>query len=272
MAEHFDNDISAFRGAERPAYQKVLRLARERKIDRVIVFHLTRMTRNRRERAEFIDSFHSCKVNVSEAQGGDYDLSTAAGRTWVDIQGVLATWESEIKSERITASAIRVPCRPPIRGAGLRLDQRRHRSGSDMDRASARSRGSPRNCRPTARGGDAAWHHRRAERAREPAPKSAAWGKTSVKKLAMRDSNVAQRIHHRGQSDEERFDGCWPPLVDRTKHAKVVALLTEPTRQTNGITRPGARRHLLSWGHWGNAGCAAASCVPSQSAPDVDSR
>lgn len=62
-----DNDISAFRGAERPGYQKVLRLARDRKIDRVIVYQLTRMTRNRGERAEFIDSFHACEVNVSEA-------------------------------------------------------------------------------------------------------------------------------------------------------------------------------------------------------------
>ena len=47
VAEHCDNDISAFRGANRPAYQQVLALARERKIDRVIVYHLTRMTRNR---------------------------------------------------------------------------------------------------------------------------------------------------------------------------------------------------------------------------------
>jgi DNA invertase Pin-like site-specific DNA recombinase len=107
VAEQSDNDISAFRGAQRPGYQKVLKLARDRKIDRVIVYQLTRMTRNRGERAEFIDSFHACKVNVSEAQGGDYDLSTAAGRSWVDIQGALATWESEIKSERVTAAAVR---------------------------------------------------------------------------------------------------------------------------------------------------------------------
>ena len=116
VAEHSDNDISAFRGANRPAYQKVLKLARDRKIDRVIVYHLTRMTRNRRERAELIaDAFHACKVNVSEAQGGDYDLSTAAGRTWVDIQGALATWESEIKSERIWRRCPPRPFGPPIR-------------------------------------------------------------------------------------------------------------------------------------------------------------
>jgi hypothetical protein len=83
----------------------------------------------------------------------------------------------------------------------------------------------------------------------EPAPKTATWGKTSVKKIAMRESNIAQRVHHRGHAAEERYDGCWPVLVDRAKHEKVLALLSAPSRQTNGTAaRPGARRHLLSWG------------------------
>jgi len=249
VAEHSDNDISAFRGASRPGYQKVLTLARERKIDRVIVYHLTRMTRNRQERAEFIDAFHACKVNVSEAQGGDYDLSTAAGRTWVDIQGALATWESEIKSERITAAAAR--------------RARSGRPSGDLGYGWIKE----------GTGSSATWteHPHEAEVVREivnrllagdtlrgitedlnrrgePAPKTATWGKTSVKKLAIRESNIAERVHHRGQPDEERFPGCWPALVDRSKHNKVVALLTEPSRRSNGIARPGARRHLLSWG------------------------
>ncbi|WP_018599656.1 recombinase family protein [Mycobacterium sp. 155] len=249
IAEESDNDISAFRGADRPGYQRVLGLARDRKIDRVIVYHLTRMTRNRRERAEFIDAFHACKVDVSEAQGGDYDLSTAAGRTWVDIQGALATWESEIKSERIVAAAAR--------------RARSGRPAGDLGYGWLKD----------GVGSSATWteHPREAAVVREivdrllageslvgvteslnqrgePAPKSARWGKTSVKKLALRDSNIAQRVHHRGQPDEERFGGCWPPLVDRVKHEKVVALLTAPERQTNGAKRPGLRKHLLSWG------------------------
>lgn len=250
VAEHSDNDISAFRGASRPAYQKVLTLARDRRIDRVIVYHLTRMTRNRRERAEFIDAFHSCKVNVSEAQGGDYDLSTAAGRTWVDIQGALATWESEIKSERVTAAAARRARsgRPSgdlgygwiKHGIGSAATWTEHPHQADVirevvDRLLAGESLRGITDRLNDRG--------------ESAPNSVRWGKTSVKKLAMRESNIAQRVHHRGLPDEERFDGCWPPIVDRMKHEKVVALLTQPTRRTNAtVTRPGARRHLLSWG------------------------
>lgn len=250
VAEHSDNDISAFRGASRPAYQKVLTLARDRRIDRVIVYHLTRMTRNRRERAEFIDAFHSCKVNVSEAQGGDYDLSTAAGRTWVDIQGALATWESEIKSERVTAAAARRARsgRPSgdlgygwaKQGLGAAATWTEHPQEAKVVREIVDRLLSG----DTLRGITADLNRRG-----EPAPKTTAWGKTSVKKLAMRESNIAQRVHHRGLPDEERFDGCWPAIVDRVKHEKVVALLTQPARRTNAtVSRPGARRHLLSWG------------------------
>ncbi|QRZ09954.1 recombinase family protein [Mycolicibacterium austroafricanum] len=249
VSEHSDNDISAFRGKERPAYQKVLRLAREGKIDRVIVYHLTRMTRNRRERAEFIDAFHACKVNVSEAQGGDYDLSTAAGRTWVDIQGALATWESEIKSERVTAAAVRRARegRPSgdlgygwiKQGTGAAATWTEHPHEAEVVRSIVdRLLGGE-----TLRGITDSLNERG-----EPAPKANEWGKTSVKKIAIRDSNIAQRVHHRGLPDEERFAGCWPAIVDRAKHEKVVALLAAPTRRTNGAARPGARRHLLSWG------------------------
>lgn len=250
VAEHADNDISAFRGVNRPDYQKVLTLARDRRIDRVIVYHLTRMTRNRLERAEFIDSFHKCEVNVSEAQGGDYDLSTAAGRTWVDIQGALATWESEIKSERVTAAAAR-RARSGRPSGDLGYGWSKHGLGS-----AATWTEHPREANvvreivnrllagDTLRGITEDLNRRG-----EPAPKTTAWGKTSVKKLAVRESNVAQRVHHRGLPDEERFDGCWPAIVDRVKHEKVVALLTQPARRTNTtVTRPGARRHLLSWG------------------------
>lgn len=249
VAEHADNDVSAFKGADRPAYQKVLRLARDRRIDRVIVFHLSRMTRNRRERAELIDGFHAAGVNVSEAQGGDYDFSTAAGRSWVDIQGALATWESEIKSERITAAAAR-RARTGRPSGDLGYGWEKHGTGAAATWTEHPHEGAVvREIVDRLLAGESlrGITDRLNERG-EPAPKSAAWGKTSVKKLAIRESNIAERVHHRGLPDEERFPGCWPAIVDRAKHEKVVALLSAPSRQVNGTKRPGARRHLLSWG------------------------
>ncbi|MFC8316375.1 recombinase family protein [Gordonia sp. NPDC057258] len=249
VAEQWDNSISAFKGVDRPGYQKVLDLARRHQIDRVIVFHLTRLTRNRREWAEIIDDFHAHGVSVSEAQGIDYDLSTAAGRSMVAMQSVWTTMESEVKSERVTAAAARrARAGQPSgslgygwekvgTGAGATYTEHPHEAKvvrSIVDRLLAGE---------SLRGVTESLNRRG-----EPAPNSATWGKTAVKKLALRDSNIAVRVHHRGRPDEERFDGCWPPLVDRAKHAKVVALLVDPVRQSNGTTRPGARKHLLSWG------------------------
>lgn len=245
VAEHSDNDLSAFRGRDRPAYQQVLALARSRSIDRVVVYHLTRMTRNRRERAEFIDAFHACKVNVSEAQGGDYDLSTAAGRTWVDIQGALATWESEIKSERVVASAAR-RARAGRPSGALGYGWTKHGVGASATWTEHPHEGQvvreivDRLLAGESLRGVTEDLNRRGE----PAPKGGAWGKTSVKKIATREANAGVRVHHRGRPDEERFDGCWPPIVDPAKHEKVCALLT---RQP-ATARPGARKHLLSWG------------------------
>lgn len=121
VAEHSDNDISAFRGADRPGYQEVMTLARGRKIDRVIVYHLTRMTRNRREWAEVIDAFHSCGVAVSEAQGMDYDLSTAAGRSMVAMQAVWTTMESEVSGAGHCRSGSPRSRWPPVWRPRLRM-------------------------------------------------------------------------------------------------------------------------------------------------------
>lgn len=249
VAERSDNDISALRGAARPGYEAVLKLARDRSIDRVIVFHLTRLTRNRREWAEVIDDFHAYGVAVSEAQGIDYDLSTAAGRSMVAMQAVWTTMESEVKAERVLAAAER-RARSGRPSGDLGYGWEKHGTGSAASWTEQPHEAAVvREIVDRLLGGETLRGitddlNRRGE----AAPKTTRWGKTSVKKLALRESNIAQRIHHRGQADEERFNGCWPAIVDRAKHQKVAALLTEPARQTNGIKRPGARRHLLSWG------------------------
>lgn len=250
VGEFSDNDISAFRGKARPDYQKVLDLARRRQIDRVIVFHLTRLTRNRRERAEFIDDFHEHRVNVSEAQGSDYDLSTTSGRAMVDMQGVWATWESEIKSERVTAAAERRAKAGQPSGA---LGYGWTKTGTG---AAATYEEHPHEAQVVREivdrllGGESLLAITASLNERgEPAPKTPTWGKTSVKKLALRESNVAVRIHHRGEPDETRYPGAWPAIVDQGKHERVVALLARPERRTNQSTaRPGARKHLLTWG------------------------
>jgi ribosomal protein L34E len=71
------------------------------------------------------------------------------------------------------------------------------------------------------------------------------WGKTSVKKLAMRESNAGLRVWHKGEPDERLVKGTWPALVDEADWRRVVALLSAQERRT---ARPANRQHLLTWG------------------------
>jgi site-specific DNA recombinase len=67
------------------------------------------------------------------------------------------------------------------------------------------------------------------------------WRTSSVRKLALRPGNVADRTHH----GKVIGPAAWPPIVDRDKHDRVTALLTDPGRVRS---RDGARKHLLTYG------------------------
>jgi hypothetical protein len=69
-----------------------------------------------------------------------------------------------------------------------------------------------------------------------------------VKKLALRPSSAGVLVHHRDRPDRTISEGCWPALVSRADWERVTTLLGAPGRQVNGSVRPGARKHLLTWG------------------------
>ncbi|MBG6095951.1 recombinase family protein [Nocardioides luteus] len=277
VAEKTDNDITALKGDDRPGYAEVLRLVRLRKVDHVVVWQTSRLLRNRRERAEAIELFGRQRVGIIAVKGVSFDLSTAYGRGQAGIMGEFDTMESEVKSERILAAATeRAEAGRPAGYLGYGWVQ--HGKGRDatyvedpeqaniireiVDRLLAGDTllaiTEDLNSRDVPSPEASMWtrltteeQERRLRNGRKPPSK--AWGKTSVKKLAIRQSNVAIRVHHRGKKDEAEFDGSWPPLVDKSKHDRVTALLADPKRRVNGLSkdgpiRPGARRHLLSWG------------------------
>lgn len=265
-----DNYISALKGGHRPGYAEVLRLVRLGRADQVVVYQTSRLVRNRRERAEAIELFAARRVGIIAVSGVSFDLSTAYGRGQASLLGEFDTMESEVQAERIASAALdrAQRGRPAV---GLGYGWVKHGTGPRatwtenpeqaaivreiVDRlldgeplagitADLNARGVPPPGGPrTARGRRSAVGH-------------PAWGRTTAKKLALRESNIAVRLHHRGRDDEARYPGCWPPLVDADKDRRLRARLSDPRRRTNGhvtgdesaAPRPGRRRHLLSWG------------------------
>lgn len=99
-----DDSISAWRsGVTRPAYQRLLRMVRERQVDVVLVWHMSRLWRGRVERATGIDVFKDAGVRLAVVQGSEIDFSTAMGRGMAGMLGEVDTMESDLKSERILA-------------------------------------------------------------------------------------------------------------------------------------------------------------------------
>ena len=102
-----DNDISALNGAHRPGYLDLMAAAEAGRAHRIVTAHTSRLWRNRRERAEGIERLAKARVSISVLRGSDLDLTSAQGRGVAGIMGEMDSWESEIKSERIQAAAVR---------------------------------------------------------------------------------------------------------------------------------------------------------------------
>jgi site-specific DNA recombinase len=154
------------------------------------------------------------RVGVVSVKGPDLDLPTAYGRGMAGLLGEFDTMESEVKSERVAAAAADRASRGrpngylgygwikdgdvytehPVHGEVVRDITRRLLAGESLLSAT-------RDLNDRGVAGSIV----------EP------WGKTSVKKLAIRPYNAGLRLHHRNRPTEQLFEGTWPPLVSRTE-------------------------------------------------------
>lgn len=99
---YVDNDISAFSGAERPAYQRLLADMDAGKIALVIIWHANRLHRSVEEVLAFIKIARARKVRLfSVTLGGEYNLERASGRKQLISDTLDAETESAHRGERI---------------------------------------------------------------------------------------------------------------------------------------------------------------------------
>jgi len=98
---YVDNNISAANGAHRPGYTDLLGAVDRGEGDAIVVYHLSRLWRNRRERAEGIEKLKTRRVSIISVKGPDFDLSTAYGQAMADLLGAFDTMESGVKAERM---------------------------------------------------------------------------------------------------------------------------------------------------------------------------
>jgi site-specific DNA recombinase len=261
-----DNDIQVLRpGAARPDFDRMMAAIARGEITRIVAYGLARLVRNRRERAELIEFLARHRVSITLVKGGEIDLTSAAGRAVMGLLGEMDTMESEIKAERVARASLEraeegrasahvlygwrreyvrtdtgavlswqdVPCELTAPVVARIVDELLER----------------RSLREVANGLNADGILPPRRHLREvnglddrPALKVAdRWQTSTVRKIALRPANVGVRMRDR----QEFGQAAWPAIVDRDKHDRVVALLTDPGRTT---AKSGLRKHLLTYG------------------------
>ena len=112
-----DNDISAWSGATRPAFEEMLADAQVGNFDAIIVYSTDRLYRRITDLERLVTDLHG--VPVMSVASGDVDLSTADGQMLARIMGSVAQHESDKKSERSKRAARQRAERglPPTGGA-----------------------------------------------------------------------------------------------------------------------------------------------------------
>lgn len=254
VREFADNDVSASSGKRRPGYEALMAAVDAGEIRRVVVWHFSRLWRNRRARADGIERFRRAGVLLVAVKGPELDMSTAYGRGMAEVLGAFDTMEVEVHSERAVSE----------------VQQRAERG---------RNHGGPRAYGYTADGAavveseaaDVRRWYRELLVGRSVTALAGESGRhhASLRCILLSPRYAGLRVLHGVE-----YTGASPAIVDPEVWRATVALLTDPDRRTN--TNRTARRWLLS----GLAGCercdgrpvgitglnggAAYSCLPTR--------
>jgi DNA invertase Pin-like site-specific DNA recombinase len=271
--EYIENDVSAHSGEERPEYDRMMADAidaAQQPGTRVVVaaYHPSRLWRRRVERAQAIEDLRQAKAFVAFESGGFFNMTKATDRSQLANLGESDTAESEVKSERVARAALERAqegrangpvaygwrrqyeyddrgqvdgfhdVEDPEQAAVVREVVTRLLAGDSVlgITADLNKRGVP---APGA-------GQQRKRRALGQTEDGSLWSKTSVKKLALRPANAGVRVHLGTE-----YPAAWPALITPEQYAQLKNLFAGRAEVRE---KPGARRHLLSWGEIATCG------------------
>lgn len=233
-----DNDTSAAGKTRRPGFEDVLDLLTAGRVQAVVAWDLSRLTRNARDRLRLLEAGRTAGATIALARGSDMDLSTPAGRLTADVLASVAQHEIEQKSDRQRRAG------EQRRGRGEALWTRRPfgydrgpgGSAVVVEREAAALRDA---AQLVLDGATLASVVRHLNASGVRTTLDGPWNVTGLRRVLL-NPRVTGAVTHHGQVVG---DGQWPAILEPETQARLVDVLRDPRRRMQQGVEP---RHLLS--------------------------
>lgn len=237
-----DNDISASTKSRkpRPKYDQMLEDVRARKIDVILAYSNSRLTRRPAEWIELITLANEGRLRIKTVASGEHDLGTADGRA---VALTIAAWDAA-EAERTAERGARKHREMAEQGRhngprpfGWNVEGK----GADQKLVINKAEAAVvRECVRRVIAGEAIWAICKDLRARDvKTPRGAHWQTQPLRRMMMRWRNCGMRSHQPMLPDGSRSPeavlskGQWPKIYSRKQHEQLLEVLNHESRQVN---------------------------------------
>jgi site-specific DNA recombinase len=251
---YVDNDVSAYSGKPRPAWQQLLAHVESGTVDAVLCWHVDRLTRSPRELEDVIDLADRHGLALATVTG-DIDLQSPTGRMVARLLGASARYESEHKGERQRRQIQQAA------EAGHQVAGGRRPYGYALERGTGRITATVdpvegpivRDCAVRVLAGESIASITRDLNQRGVLTSAGnPWNRTTLRRMLCSARISGRREHIPTDSYQGvrplvgeivSTESDWPRIISVADSDRLRALLTRPDRR---LTTGGARKHLLS--------------------------
>jgi site-specific DNA recombinase len=251
---YVDNDVSAYSGKPRPAWQQLLAHVESGTVDAVLCWHVDRLTRSPRELEDVIDLADRHGLALATVTG-DIDLQSPTGRMVARLLGASARYESEHKGERQRRQIQQAA------EAGHQVAGGRRPYGYALERGTGRIKATVdpvegpivEECARRVLAGESIASITRSLNDRGILTSAGnRWNRTTLRRMLCSARISGRREHIPTDSYQGvrplvgeivSTESDWPGIISVEESDRLRALLTRPDRR---LTTGGSRKHLLS--------------------------
>ncbi len=236
VVEFEDNDVSAWSGVERPAYERMLAEVAAGQLDKIAAYHPDRLWRSVADQQAFLMVARDGGLKAVLTPGQRFDPADADDEFASTIMIAVAQKESANTSRRMKRAQAAKAERGEFHGGPRAFGHSVDRTALENDEAELIREAAGRVLRgESMRSVVMDWNSREIK-----STHGVPWRVDSMRDL-LRQARLAGLREHHG----ELHEATWPPILDRVTWQRLTAMFEARKRGPNGSTRS-ARKNLLS--------------------------